>query len=216
MVGWLHWLAGLVDWLIGSYGMVSWIHPNCHYPATLHTAHNARCNRPPSRLLPAAPARTAASARAPLSLPPPANAPSPCSPQACAESPQAVVTGVRGQQRSRQAPAPLNTLEMQKRATQHLRLPGTGGGVRARGVGGKVRGVDGSSLLQGVGRGGGCVPAPSISTSMRYARMHSPGVNSTCKQVFLVWLFGNVHNTRNLHVPCRAMPRRAVPSRIVL
>ena len=31
---------------------------------------------------------------------------------------------VRGQQRTRIAPFPLSTLEMQKRATQYLRLPG--------------------------------------------------------------------------------------------
>ncbi len=45
--------------------------------------------------------------------------------QACVEPPiEARVVSVRGQQRLRHAPVPLSTLELQKRATQYLRLPG--------------------------------------------------------------------------------------------
>lgn len=44
--------------------------------------------------------------------------------QICEEAGTAVVMAVRGQTRTRQAPAPLSTLEMQKRATAKLRLSG--------------------------------------------------------------------------------------------
>lgn len=44
--------------------------------------------------------------------------------QACLETPQARVVSVRGQERKRWAPVPLSTLEMQKKGTQYLRLPG--------------------------------------------------------------------------------------------
>lgn len=42
----------------------------------------------------------------------------------CTESPTATVTGVEGNRKSRWAPAPLSTLEMQKRGSQYLRMPG--------------------------------------------------------------------------------------------
>eukprot|EP00798_Chlamydomonas_sp_ICE-L_P013708 gene13708-19601_t len=42
----------------------------------------------------------------------------------CLEEPIATVESVHGQQRTRQAPAPLSTMEMQKRGTQWLRIPG--------------------------------------------------------------------------------------------
>jgi DNA topoisomerase IA len=44
--------------------------------------------------------------------------------EACAEAPTATVLEVRGARRLRHAPAPLSTLEFQKRGTQYLRLPG--------------------------------------------------------------------------------------------
>lgn len=47
-----------------------------------------------------------------------------CASQICQEAGPAVVVAVRGNTRSRQAPAPLSTLEMQKRTTSKLRLPG--------------------------------------------------------------------------------------------
>lgn len=50
----------------------------------------------------------------------------PCTPctQMCVEAPMARVVSVRGAPRTRAAPVPLSTLEMQKRATGYLRLPG--------------------------------------------------------------------------------------------
>ncbi|PSC67305.1 DNA topoisomerase 3-alpha [Micractinium conductrix] len=42
----------------------------------------------------------------------------------CAEAPTATVTAVEGASKSRWAPTPLSTLEMQKRGSQYLRMPG--------------------------------------------------------------------------------------------
>ncbi|KAL3140647.1 hypothetical protein ABBQ32_005213 [Trebouxia sp. C0010 RCD-2024] len=42
----------------------------------------------------------------------------------CVEEPQATVTKVQGKERRRQPPVPLSTLEMQKKATQSLHMPG--------------------------------------------------------------------------------------------
>lgn len=42
----------------------------------------------------------------------------------CLDDPVATVLSNEGRDRHRMAPAPLSTLEMQKRATQYLRLPG--------------------------------------------------------------------------------------------
>lgn len=44
-------------------------------------------------------------------------------PRACVKS-ATIAPQVRGQTRHRYAPSPLSTLEMQKRGTQYLRLPG--------------------------------------------------------------------------------------------
>ncbi len=44
--------------------------------------------------------------------------------QACVDAPLARVVSARGQERKRWAPVPLSTLEMQKRCTQYLRMPG--------------------------------------------------------------------------------------------
>ena len=42
----------------------------------------------------------------------------------CTEHPVATVVELDGHQRFRHPPPPLNTLELQKKATQYLRLPG--------------------------------------------------------------------------------------------
>lgn len=42
----------------------------------------------------------------------------------CVRQPQATVVAVLGEQKLRHPPLPLNTLELQKKATQYLRLPG--------------------------------------------------------------------------------------------
>ena len=48
----------------------------------------------------------------------------PPSPQGCQEAPLAKVLSVEGHRKTKWAPAPLSTLELQKRGTQYLRLPG--------------------------------------------------------------------------------------------
>lgn len=79
--------------------------------------------------------------------------------EACREAPEATVVDVRGARRLKHAPSPLTTLEMQKRGTQFLRLPGER----------EPRGVWGWGLVE---RGGG-------RAGVRLGQREERGTNKT-------------------------------------